>query len=290
MPHSPIRRRARARALYAACKPSGRSVEATRRQLSYAAWAARTEGDWATYREIMRSLAELRDRSKADGWKPTTDEARRVRRETPRTPPVVLEREAAQRVEHDERRQRPLDPEKAARNLIRWRAEAVCEALWGVAWGTREWEHIPTRPITANVYVSDGQTTASVQTPQRLTVRVPGLHQLGIEAHHLRIYRAEYDALLEGWGVPQQRSLQAARLKLNDSKAAETLYAAALRSLPQPELALAWADYLSGSRLGAVFQLDPRRGEVRLAARRSTALRECALQLGGLAEVCPPVT
>lgn len=283
---TPIRRRARARAMYAACKPSGRSVEAARRQLSQVAWAARTEGDWATYREIMRALAELRTRSKDTGWKPTTEDAARVRRETRHTPPPVLEREAAQRVEHDQRQQRPQDPEKFARNLQRWRAEVVCEALWGLAWGTRDWEHIPTRPITANVYVSDGQTTASVQTPQRLTVRVPAVHGLGIEAHTLRIYRAELDALLAGWGVPQERSLQAARVRLGESRAVAVLYEAALRSLPHPELALAWAEYLSGPRLGAVFQVDPRRGEVRLAPRRSAHLRECALQLAALAEVC----
>lgn len=282
-------RRTRARVLYAACKQSGRSVEATRRQLCQVAWVARTEKDWGTYKEIMAALKELRSRSKETGWKPTTPEAQKLRRETRRTAPVVLERQAEQRVEHDQRQQRPPDPEKLARNLERWRAEAVCEALWGIAWGIRDWESIPTRPILANVYMSDGQTTASVQTPQRLTIRVPGLAELGIEAHTLRIYRAEYDALLEGWGVPRYRTLMAARLKLNDSKAVDTLYQAALQSLPSPALAHAWADYLSNPRMGAVFQVDPRRGEVRLAARRSNDMRECALQLVSLAEVCREV-
>ena len=282
------RTRSRARTLYAKCKASRSGVESTRRQLAHIAWAARTERDWGTYREVARLLKELRERSKDEGWKPTTPEAQRIRRETRRAAPVTLEREAEQRIEHDRRlAERQPDPAKAERNLLRWRAEAICQAVWGLMHGQRDWESIPTRPMTANVYMSDAQTTASVQTPQRLVIRVPAEPELGIEAHELRIYRAEFDALLESWGVPQEKQFQAARVRCGDSKAARQLYEAALLSLPRPDLVAAWAEYIGSPRLGAVFQLGPRRGEVRLAPRRDTGIRECAACLVELAEVMP---
>lgn len=274
-------------------RPSARSVRAARGQLADLAWTARLAGDWATWREVMRRLREVRGRTKAAGWKPGEGEwgaARQLRR----TPPAQLRREAEQRVHADAHRIPADEAERAQRErlLTRWRAGAVCEALWGLAHGTREWEAIPTRPTTATVHQPDAATTASVATPQRLTAFVPALPALGIEAHEVRLYRAEYEALLEAWGYTHLQKVNALRARLEivpgtrRDRAADELATLCIRAyVPHPAKALTWEAYLQGARLGAVFAYVPDRRDVRLAPRRSGDLRECALEIAALMEV-----
>ncbi len=105
-----------------------------------------------------------------------------------------------------------LSPDPRA--LARWRANALVEALWGLAHGVRDWESIPTRPHTESAYVVDLKVTASTSHPERLRVRVPGLPQLGILTHEVLLYRKDYEQLLEAWGYTALKATEALRSQL----------------------------------------------------------------------------
>ena len=179
------------------------------------------------------------------------------------------------------------------RDLARWRANALCEALWGLAHGVRDWEALPTRPHHARVFMTDLNITASVPRPERLTVRVLGLSALGIETHRIVMYRKDYDRVLDDWGYPHLKRVQAAHSRLENKtapgtkaeRAAGELLGLALQAVAAqlPEharvSAMTWSTYLSSPRLGAIFVYNPQAKGVQLAPRRSGDLRECALAL-----------
>lgn len=287
------RQRADALAIAASARPSGKGVRQAREKLLRLAWGARLSGDWATWREIMVRVRELRGRTKAGGWKPTGTPGHELRRARQQGPEEHLQ-DADWRAHVDASRPSPatLRRQQRERALTRWRAGALVEALWGLAHGVRDWEALPTRPITATVHAPDAATTASVSTPQRLTVFVPALPTLGIEAHEIRLYRAEYEALLEQWGYAHLQKVNALTARLETvpgtkrDRAADELAELVIGAyVRQPAKALSWQSYLQAARLGAVFAYDPHRQDVRLAPRRSGDLRECALEIVALAEI-----
>ncbi|WP_412027902.1 hypothetical protein [Deinococcus yunweiensis] len=89
-PHRPrtisAQQRLAAQAAAALARPSAKSVRLARQQVAALAWEARLAGDWTTYRIVMRHLKELRSRTKAGKWKPTSagqDSARAFRSASP---------------------------------------------------------------------------------------------------------------------------------------------------------------------------------------------------------------
>lgn len=272
-----------------------RTLRERRNRAAEAAWEARLAGNLPAYRQHMRRLEALRQ---VRHWGPTTLQARRERRQVRDSSPAELIREAEQRAAHDAQQARvraAASPEAHARQLARWRAQAVCEALWAVHHGHRDWEHIPTRPCIMQARVSEGQTTGSVATPQRLVVRVPALPPLGIAEHEVRLYRAEYEGLMLEWGVTQLRKLRTLRSRVQaklraqtDSRElAELVEMAETGQVAQPARALPWADFLDSPRLSVVFAYQPERRDVRLAPRKGGDLRECLMELAALLELEP---
>jgi len=178
--------------------PSLKGITAARCQI---AWEARTSGDWDTWREVMRHLGSLHEQQQREGRK--LDAAGRAQRfEAKNSPPAQTVRLAEQRVRAESQRlpKSEAQQQECDRNLIRWRAEAVCEALWSLNDGDRSWEAVSIRSTLLPTHSSDVEMTGRRSGPQRLTVLVPELSVLQIEKHTLDLYRAEYDALLTAWG------------------------------------------------------------------------------------------
>jgi len=272
--------------------PSLKSITAARRQVAQIAWEARTSGDWATWREVMRHLKSLREQQQREGRK--LDTAGRAQRlEAKNTAPAQIARFAQQRVRSEGQRLPKSEQQQQEydRNLIRWRAEAVCEALWALNNGDRTWEAISTRSTLLPSHSSDVEMTGSSSGPQRLTIRVPELSVLRIEEHTLRLYRAEYDALMAAWGYTSMRKVETLRERIVATNAPAASAVDELTRLvlnayvSRPALALAWSNYLSSQRMPVIFEFHNQSRGVQLAPRRSGDLRECALELVNLTEI-----
>ena len=292
--HKPtnVSERVRALVIRTNAKPSIKSLTLARQEIAQIAWEARNSGDWDTWREVMRHLGSLRDQQQREGRK--LDAAGRAQRlEVKNSPPAQVERLASQRVRAESRRlpKSEAQQQEYDRNLIRWRAEAVCEALWSLNDGDRTWEAVSTRSTLLPTHSSDVEMTGSNSGPQRLTIRVPELSVLRIEEHTLRLYRAEYDALMEAWGYTSMRKVETLRERIvattsQSTSAADELTRLALRAyVSRPALALAWSNYLTSPRMATIFEFHSQSRGVQLAPRRSGDLRNCALELVNLVEI-----
>jgi len=272
--------------------PSLKGISVARRQIAQIAWEARTSGDWDTWREVMRHLKSLREQQQREGRK--LDAAGRAQRlEVKNSPPAHTVRLAEQRVQGEQRRLPKSEQQQQEydRNLIRWRAEAVCEALWALNNGDRTWEAVSTRSTLLPSHSSDVEMTGSSSGPQRLTIQVPELAVLRIEEHTLRLYRAEYDALLTAWGYTSMRKVETLRERIvatnaQAASAVDELTRLAMNAyVSRPAQAFAWAGYLASARMPTIFEFHGQRQRVHLAPRRSGDLRDCALELVNLVEV-----
>lgn len=77
--------------------------------------------------------------------------------------------------------------------LLRWRAEHTVAALWLVARGRKHW----LSDRTSYSPPPESRLAATVDRPAFLVVRVPGVSYLGISDHDLRLWRSQYQALLD---------------------------------------------------------------------------------------------
>lgn len=292
--HTPtsVSERVRALVIRTNAKPSTKSLTRARREIARIAWDARTSSDWDTWREVMRHLKSLREQQQRDGRK--LDAAGRAQRlDVKNSAPAQITRLAEQRVRTESRRLPRTEQQQQEydRNLTRWRAEAVCEAVWALANGDRAWEAVSTRSTLLPSHSSDVQMTGSSSGPQRLTIRVPELSVLRIEEHTLRLYRAEYDALMDAWGYTSMRKVETLRERIvatnaQTAAAVDELTRLAMHAyVNRPALALAWSNYISSDRMPAVFTYEGQSNSIRLAPRRSGDLRECALELVNLTEI-----
>ncbi|MGY2897335.1 hypothetical protein [Deinococcus sp. UYEF24] len=287
-----VSERVRALVIWTNAKPSIKSLTQARQEIAQIAWDVRTSGDWDTWRDVMRHLGSLREQQQREGRK--LDAAGRAQRlEVKNSPPAQLVRLAEQQVRAERRRlpKSEAQQQEYDRNLIRWRAEAVCEALWSLNDGDRTWEAVSTRSTLLPTHSSDVEMTGSSNGPQRLTIRVPELSVLRIEEHILRLYRAEYDALMEAWGYTSMRKVEILRERIvattsQSISAADELTRLVMHAyISRPALALAWSNYLTSSRMASIFEFHSQRQRVHFAPRRSEDLRDCALELVNLVEV-----
>jgi hypothetical protein len=289
---SDVAGRVRALLIRTNAKPSIKSLTLARQELAQIAWEARTSGDWGTWREVMRHLGSLKEQQGREGRK--LDAAGRAQRlEVKHSPPAQLVRLAEQKIQAERRRlpKSEAQQQEYDRNLIRWRAEALCEALWSLNDGDRTWEAVSTRSTLLPTHSSDVEMTGSSSGPQRLTIRVPELSVLRIEEHTLRLYRAEYDALMDAWGYTSMRKVETLRERIvatttQSTSAADELTRLAMHAyVSRPALALAWSNYLGSDRMATIFEFHNQSRRVQLAPRRSGDLRNCALELVNLVEV-----
>jgi len=287
-----ITQRVSALLLRTSANPSLKGITAARQKIAQIAWEARISGDWNTWREVMRHLKSLREQQQREGRK--LDAAGRAQRlEAKNTSPAQITRLAEQRVRAESRRLPKSEQQQQEydRNLIRWRAEAVCEALWALNNGDRNWEAVSTRSTLLPSHSSDVEMTGSSSGPRRLTIRVPELAVLRIEEHTLRLYRAEYDAMLAAWGYTSMRKVETLRERIvatnaQAASAVDELTRLAMNAyVSRPALALAWSNYLSSDRMPTIFEFHAQSRGVQLAPRRSGDLRNCALELVNRVEI-----
>ena len=279
-------------------RPSGKGVREARQTLADLARAALLEQtddqgqptgpDWATFREIVGHLRTIKARTKAEQWRPSPDE-RAIGLHVRHTSPAQLRRESESRAQADRTRtpRQQAAQEAHTRNLQRWRAEAMCQALWAVAHGDRDWEAVRVRSGESTAPPNEEPTTASVGQPGVLTIFVPELIPLRIKAHHVELRRHEYEALLRSWGYATLQRIRALESKLGlqatpgqGAAAGELVRLALEGAVTRPALALPWSDYLSSPRLGNVFAYNGSDNAVKLAPRKSGDLREAALEVG----------
>lgn len=279
-PRTPsAQQRASALATAATARPSGKGVREARQKIAALAWDARLSGDWATYREVMRRLAELRARTKDDKWRPTP--AFKPTRTHWRESSVSQRtREAEQRADSDASpRRAQVQAERDRQYAERWGANAVAQAVWAVHQGERDWEAIPTRPTTLPAYAPSGESSSSVSGPARLTIRVPARQDQPERRFYL--FRSDYDQLLELWGyarVAQAHTL-ATSLRISGSRAeVDALYTLALGSARHPNLARSWHAFVTSPRFGDLFR-EHVSGTVQLNPNRNGDLREAALEV-----------
>lgn len=271
--------RADALMIAASARPSGKSVRAARQRIAQIAWEARTSGDWPTYREVMGRVRELRTRTKETGWK-SPAELRAARREAP----AQVQRLADSRARADQARPH-VQAQQRQRDLDRFRANALAHALWALHQGHRDWTPLPTTtPDTTRPPAEDpikrplGAAYLDVQVPET---------QYG-PACTLRMWRHNYEELLDLWGYHRVTRANRLRDKLRATSSSDdltALHALALDSARHPNLAMSWHAYVTGSRLGDVFTPHQASQSMQLASGRSGDLREALNQVYAQAQV-----
>lgn len=213
-------------------------------------------------------------------------DAERLSRQRNRGNPSQLGREAQQRTDPTRSARRAeVEAELAQRNTERFSSNALATALWALHQGDRDWTPIPTGG-------------ASSTTPPSGTPRPIGAAYLEVHvpetafgpAHRLRLYRHDYEQLLDLWGYHSvtRATRLAAKLRGTGSldRDVQDLYDLALSSAKHPNLARAWHGYLTGTRLGDVFA-EHSSGTMQLAPRRSGDLREALLEIYRQCQVLP---
>jgi hypothetical protein len=85
---------------------------------------------------------------------------------------------------------------KRATELEKWRADYVLKALWRVAHDRQVWHTMKTKPLHL-VGGNGGMPAVQSSSPAFLLIRVGELPEMGFEQHKLRLYRREYQAVLD---------------------------------------------------------------------------------------------
>ncbi|ADH63781.1 hypothetical protein Mesil_1906 [Allomeiothermus silvanus DSM 9946] len=135
-----------------------------------------------------------------------------------------------------------------AGNLERWRAEHTAKYLWWVAHGVRGWQsdRISYAPETDRL-------AARPKQPGYLVIQVMALPEIGIDRHTLRLWRSDYQALLDR---------------------------------TDPAIKDEWAAFLHRARWSSLWYFDARNRRIR-PGNEHRGLTAWTLELGRLAEVLP---
>ena len=266
---------------------AGRSV--TSRALLVLAGTVRQ--DRAAYTGVVQVMAEvraavaaelaetakttMRDKRNPPGDDPLTRwYAAHLGEATPASSPTQQQRERQQR-------QNAVTGQLRQRDAARLAANALAHALWAVHQGERDWTPLATKPSTLQAHAPHGEAPGtSVSGPAYLEVTVSG-SPFG-PAHALRLFRVDYERLLEAWGYHRVARASRLREKLRGTGAGaddvDALFTLALDASAAPNLARAWHAYIGSGRLGDVFRIHGS-GTVQLSSGRSGDLREAVMEL-----------
>lgn len=265
--------------------PTEDGLHKARRTLVRWMWRARRAGQHELRASLRRVYDRIRTQQQHRDWE--IDDTERRTRQRNRRDDVQHRRETRQRqqAESSPARQQ-LQTQQRQRDLDRFRANALAQALWALHQGHRDWTPLPPASSTSSTRPPPDEPVQRPVGAAYLDVQVPwSAYGPGCT---LRIWRHDYEELLNLWGYHRVARANRLRDKLGGGGVRsdlDALHALAIESAKHPNLALSWNGYVTSNRLGDVYTHHQASRSMQLASGRSGDLREALREVYAQAQV-----